>query len=170
MSLCLILAFSCGRQQDSYPAPPQRRDFSGPDPKPASYVGMGDPEVDRFIVSGIVLGDSLDGRRWTSERPELRFALDHTANLKLEMNLVVPRVTLRDTGPITVTFFVNGKQLGKLYCPAPDRYTFEAPVPEAWLHAGADNRVVASVDKYWTSSEDGQRLGFILSDAGFVPR
>jgi hypothetical protein len=169
--LCLILACSCGRQQDSYPPPPQRRDFSGPDPKPvASYVGMGEPQVGRYVVSGILAPGSPEGRSWTSERPELRFALDQTADLKLEMNLAVPVVTLRDTGPITITFFVNGKQLGKLYCPEPGTFHYEAPVPEGWLHVGADNRVAASVDKYWVASLDGQRLGFILTDVGFVPR
>ncbi|MDQ6664164.1 MAG: hypothetical protein M3Z23_07205, partial [Acidobacteriota bacterium] len=168
----LILA-ACNR--DPWYAPPPQRTPVLADNHPRGWtIGMGDPAADMYIVRDI--GETVEGGtwRWTYERPELRFWLDTTANVKLSVEFLCSGLTLPKTGPVTISFFVNGHLLGAAACASPGTYRFEKPVPSAWLHSAkldsAKPEIVsAQADKLWTAPADGKKLGFILISAGFVP-
>ncbi len=129
---------------------------------------MGDPAADMYIVRDI--GETVEGGmwRWTYERPELRFWLDTTVNLKLSVEFVCSALTLPKTGPVTISFFVNEHLSGAAVCASPGTYRFEKPVPSVWLNVAKPNIVSAQADKLWTAPADGKKLGFILIRAGFV--
>ena len=129
---------------------------------------MGDPSADLYIVRDI--GDTVEGGlwRWTYERPELRFRLQSTANLKLFMDFQCSGLTLEKTGPVTISFFVNSRLLGSTLCDKAGVYHFEKAVPSSWLDAAGPTSVAAQADKVWTAPSDGKKLGFILIKAGFI--
>ncbi len=131
---------------------------------------MSQPWADNYVVRDVMTGSGLGERRWAYEKPELRFQLRDGRQRKLVVKLEVPTITYSKTGPITIRFFVNGKPLGTIRCPRPDKYNFEAPVPPAWLVAGAPTLVSATTDKLWISESDGAKLSFMIHAVGFLPR
>ena len=167
--LCLLLLAGCARAPDSYPPPIQRKPL--PDLKESAsgmLANMSDPNADAHFVRDI--SPALEGGRWrwTNQRPELKFFLESTKGLKLVWDFSVAEVTFKETGPVTVSFFVNGKPVGRLPCPKPGDYRFEQPVREDLLRANEDNTIAAQADKLWVSQSDGVKLGFTMTRAGFL--
>ncbi|MGI8992311.1 MAG: hypothetical protein ACR2I2_22370 [Bryobacteraceae bacterium] len=169
LTLAAVLLLAACNRDPWYAPPPQRHPVMTDDHPRGRTIGMGDPSADMYIVRDI--GQTVEGGlwRWTYERPELRFWLDTTANLKLSVEFSCSELTLPKTGPVTISFFVNGHLLGATTCARPGSYRFEKPVPPAWLDAAKPDAVSARADKLWTAPSDGKKLGFILIRAGFVP-
>jgi hypothetical protein len=133
------------------------------------FVEMKDPAIKDYIVRDVA--GSLEGGswRWTFDRPELQFYLKNTANLRLEVGFAIAGATLKDTGPVTVSFFVNGKPLGSMKCAKATDYKFTKAVPVDWLKADEATVVAVEARPLW-QAPDGQHLGFILTQAGFLPQ
>lgn len=129
---------------------------------------MSDPSADLHIVRDV--SDTVEGGswRWTYERPELRFWLDSTANLKLAVDFQCSGLTLEKTGPVTISFYVNNRLLGSTRCAEAGGYHFEKAVPPSWVNTTAPVSVAAQADKFWIAPSDGKKLGFILIKAGFI--
>lgn len=166
----MLLLCGCGAPApEGYPPPLQRRLPSGREPRPVgALVSMSDPYSDAHIVRDVSPAAEGSAWRWTFRRPELRFWLEQTARQKLVVDFSIAADTFKETGPVTMTFFVNGQPLGQRRCPKPGPYRFEKAVPAAWLRTDDFTLVAAEADKLWTSPADGARLGFILSRIGFV--
>ena len=105
--------------------------------------------------------------RWTYKRPELQFYLARTENLRFAMDFSIAGATFKDTGPVTLSVFVNGRFLHKQRYDQPGEKKMDVPVPPGMLTPEALNKVAIEPDKVWVSKEDGANLGFILSAAGF---
>ncbi len=163
---CLLL--SACTKDIWYPPPPQRQPVQVEERPLSPIVAMGDPSADLYIVRDI--SETVEGNswRWTYERPELRFRLQSTANLKLSIDFQCSGLTLEKTGPVTISFFVNNRLLGSSRCDKPGAYHFEKPVPASWINTTAPTSVAAQPDKVWTAPSDGKKLGFILIKAGFI--
>jgi hypothetical protein len=129
---------------------------------------MSEQDADAHIVRDVSPAAEGAAWRWTFQRPELRFWLEETTRQKLVADFAIATDTFKATGPVTVTFFVNGKPLGRQRCPQAGPYRFEKAVPAAWLSTDDVTLVAAEADKLWTSPADGVRLGFILSRMGFM--
>ncbi|QOY86873.1 hypothetical protein [Paludibaculum fermentans] len=80
----------------------------------------------------------------------------------------VADATLRDTGPITLTFEVNGQKVGTLRCDHAAQYRFRAPIPKALAQEEQVITLVGIVDKPWVSPGDGAKLGVLVTGAGFL--
>lgn len=158
---------ACSRDL-SYPPPPQRQPILSEERPGGSIVAMSDPSAGTYIVRDI--SDTVEGGswRWTYEHPELQFWLDSAVNRKLSVDFLCSGLTLRETGPITISFSVNGHALGEARCPKEGAYRFEKAVPPEWLDTTGANVVAAQADKLWTAPGDGRKLGFILLKAGFT--
>lgn len=167
LAVAAVALVACNRDP-WYAPPPQRRPILADDRPRERTIGMGDPWADMHIVRDIA--ETVEGGawRWTYERPELRFWLETTANLKLAVEFACSGLTLPKTGPVTISFFVNGHLLGAAKCARPGNYRFEKPVPPAWLSTTTPEIVSAQADKLWDAPGDGRKLGFILIRAGFV--
>ena len=158
----------CANIPDSYAPPMQRKPLTGSDPSVVSqFVNMGDPNADMYIVRDIT--DSVEGNwRWVRKRPELRFFLDSVDNLTLKADFTVPGVILKETGPVNISVFVNGKLLDTVHCDKDDEKHFAKAVPRSFLRANALNFVALEIDKVYVAKADGVVLGFILLRAGFA--
>lgn len=164
-----LLVAGCTSIPDTY-APPIQRD---PQYNPGvgligHFVSMGGPNPDEHIVRDILAGDPGSVWRWTGKRPELRFQLAFTNDLRFVMDFAVPETTFPQRGPVTISFFVNGNLLDKVRCEKPGEVHFDQPVPAAWLRAHAPTFVAAEIDRVWVAPDDGAQLGFVLTRAGFV--
>jgi hypothetical protein len=84
------------------------------------------------------------------------------------MDLAVSKITFDSTGPVTISFYVNDKLLDKVRYAEPGNKHFEKDVPPDWLATDRMNTMAAEIDKMYVSPEDGTKLGFILSRAGFA--
>jgi len=165
--LSLLLA-GCSKGPDIYAPPAQRQSLTVPGTSGSlgNFVSMTDPAVNAYIVKDV--SDTTEGNwRWTYRRPELRFFLTKADHLRFTMDFSFPQRTLRETGPVTLSFFINGKLLDKQKFAESGGQHYEKDVPPEMLHAGAVNNVAIEPDKVWVSKTDGAVLGFILTRAGF---
>jgi len=119
-----------------------------------------------YIVRDILPGEGA--WRWTGPKPELQFFLERTVNVRFVLEYAVHEDNLRVTGPVTLSVNINGHPFRSLRHETGGRQHFEQPVPASMLRANDKNIVAIEVDKPWTSPEDGARLGFIFSGAGFL--
>lgn len=162
-TLSLVLT-SCVSTPDSYGVPPQHLPFR-PNTNQSDFVAAADPLAARFFVRDI--NTELAVWRWTGAEPELRFTLDSIQNRKLVYYFVINETTFKDTGPLTISFFVNKHLLGRERYDAPGEKTFEKAVPAEWLKAGEESHVIAHIENPW-HAPDGLVLGILLQRAGLV--
>jgi hypothetical protein len=165
---CIVVLAGCSRQPDSYAPPEQRRplpvsqpSFIGP------FIDMVNAHADAYIVRDVSPATEGGSWRWTHARPELQFYVTGVENVKYAMDFAIAEATFKETGPVTLSVFVNGTPLHKQKYDKPGQYKMEIPVPPSMLKASALNRVAIEPDKVWVSKADGAKLGFILSAAGF---
>lgn len=163
----VLLLAGCVSQPQTFAPPVQRKPvLDGQAPKPPKQViEMKDPEADGFVVQD-VKPNSGDLWRWTGKKPTFRIYVEDSRDRSLIVNFSVADGTMKDTGPIKLTFSVNDQVLDTVSIDKPGQRTFEKPVPPAMLRAGADNMVAIEIDKVWTSPVDKAQLGFILASVG----
>jgi hypothetical protein len=94
--------------------------------------------------------------------------LDSIEHLKFKADLSIADATLKDTGPVTISVFINGHLLDTMMYASAGRKEFEKPVPAGFLLPKSVNLAALEIDKVWVSKTDGAVLGFILTTAGFT--
>jgi hypothetical protein len=170
MLVVTMAATGCVGIQDSYAPPDQRKPLSVEDPPSVkAFLKMNDPNAAAQFVKDI--GKDLQGDtwRWTQLRPTMIFAVPSTQGQKFSSDFAIAELTFEQTGPVTITVTINDHVLDKTTYATPGYKHIEKPVPEAWLHAKADNVVVMEIDKLWVAPTDKKTFGFILTNAGFIP-
>lgn len=114
-----------------------------------------------YIVGGI--DRSGDRRwRWVARRAETRFWLTEPRPYKFALRLFIANQTFEQTGPVTISCFIDGKLLERFRCDAPREFTFEKDVPAAWISTEAPTTVVFETDRVWK-----EETAFLLVEAGF---
>ena len=89
---------------------------------------MADPNADAYLVKDVA--DHGPGTwRWVYDHPVLRFFVPDVPRLKFAMDFAIPERTLRETGPVTLTFTVNGKLLDRLRCEQAGEQHYAHDVP-----------------------------------------
>ena len=163
--LALLLA-GCVTQPEVYAPPMQRKPAAGPDTSRLKhFVAMNDAAADDHILRDINRAVEGGTWRWTGPKPTLRLVLPKTRNLRFVMDFSISGETMRQTGPLTIIFYVNGHVLETVKYDSAGEKHFEKPVAASWLYAG-DNVVSAELDKVFIAG-DGARLGVVLARAGF---
>ena len=167
LSVCFLAG--CANIPDSYAPPVQRQPLTGTEPGAiSSFVNLGSPDAEEHIVRDVSDNAEGGGWRWTGKRPELRFHLDSTEHMNFKADFSIAEVTMKETGPVTISVFINGALLDTIRCGEPGERHFEKPVPPNFLRARAVNVVAMEIDKVWVAKDDGAVLGFILTRAGFT--
>ena len=162
-----LLTVSCGRQPGVYAAPPQRSLDLGNDPTGAlAFVTMDDPQVDDYLVNDF--SPERGFRRWAFTHPELRFRVPDARHLIFTAEFAIPEVTYKVTGPVTVSYAVNGRTLGALRCSHAGDFRLEKPVPDGLVEPNKFVRVTFEANPRWISPQDGAQLSFLLRSAGFT--
>ena len=166
--LLLLSLCACQRLPESYPPPEQRHPIAGEDLAPASMmVNMNDPAAKSYFVKDI--GSTLEGAtwRWTGKRPTVKILLVKTAGLKLVVDFTLWEGNLKQTGPVTVSFFIGDRLLQKVRYEHAGYQHFETEVNPDWVQTAEETIVSAEIDKLFVAPEDGVTLGFILTKMGF---
>ncbi len=162
------LAGGCSKAPDIYAPPIERRPIQGVTPDLEEFIEMKSPSVGSHLAGGFLSAPAGQVYRWTGQQPTLRFHLRRTNDRRVRFEFVIAEATLKDTGPVAITFKVNGRVLDTVTYNSHGDKSFEKSVRPEWL--AADPVVVsAEIDKVWISKTDGARLGVMLIRAGFVP-
>ena len=132
------------------------------------FVEMSSPDASWHFVKDIYPGAPGDQWRWTNQNPSLRILTVTTQNLKLSADFALWDQAFKQTGPVEITFLVNGRALDKIRYTSPGQKHFEKPVPPDWLTTDVESTVSMSIDKLYTAPADGLKFGFILSSIGFL--
>lgn len=134
----------------------------GPD---AMMVSMEGPDADRLIVKDIYGSSPKIPWRWTRQEPTIRVPLLSSDNLRFSADFTLWEDSFKISGPVNVSFLVNGKLLDKIRYTTPGGKHFEKLIPQGWL-SGSDATVALSIDKLYTAPADGAKFGVILSRLG----
>lgn len=164
--LCLA---ACDRLPESYPPPEQRPAIAGADLAPETMmVAMDSPDTDRLIVKDIYPATGISWR-WTKKEPTIRVPVLPIEDLLFSADFAVWNDSFLITGPLEISFLVNGKLLDKVrYATSGDKH-FQKPVPRDWLQGKVEATVGLSVDKLYTAPGDGAKFGVILTRMGLKP-
>lgn len=165
----MIAAGLCGCQNmpGPYAPPVQRPVFEEYQPEFVNIVNMGDPDAPAHFVQDI--SNKAEGSwRWCGQRPTVIVRVKSAEQLKYTIDFAVPEATFHDTGPVTLSFFVNSHLLDRVRYTAPGQLHFEKAVPPDWVTPRQDTLMAAAIDKMWVS-KDGVRLGFIITRIGLRP-
>ena len=165
----LVCLSACDRLPESYPPPEQRHPVAGVSAGPeAMMVEMATAEASQAIVKDIYdLGGSP--WRWTAQNPTIKVLVLSTEKLKLSADYALWDGGFKQTGPVELSFFVNGKLLDKVRYATPGVTHFDKPVPADWLTPDTEIPISFSVDKLYVSPRDGKKFGVILTRLGLVP-
>jgi hypothetical protein len=128
---------------------------------------MSDANADDYIVRDI--GQSPGTWRWAFQHPELRFCVFRADGWRFIADISIPETTFRGTGPVNISYFIDGQRLGVTRCDHAGEYTIDEPVPTGWLTPGPYIHVTFDADRRWISPDDGAQLSFLLLRAGFEP-
>jgi len=166
--LSVILLAACSSVPESYPLPEQRTAVANLPSAVGMWAWMNDPSASDYIVRDVSQAIESNSWRWTFKRPELKFFLASIDAVKFVMDFSIAEHTFRETGPVTLSFFVNGKLLAKARYDKWGQFRFEKPVDPSMLQADSINHVAIEPDRLWVSKADGVTLGIILIAAGFA--
>lgn len=132
-------------------------------------VDMGSPAASDFFVKDVMPVPADQGWTWTGQNPTFRILALSTGSLKLVADFSIWDVALKQTGPVELSFFINGQLLDKVRYDSAGPKHFEKAIPATWVTSATESMVSVTIDKLWVSPEDGARFGFILSKIGFAP-
>lgn len=128
-------------------------------------LDMSDTSSERAFAGDIAKGVQSSVWRWTGQKPTIRLTLVSTSNLRYYIEFAVADATFKDTGPVTITYWVNDQVLDRVRYDTPGKKSFDRVIPPHFLRAMAENTLAAELDKPW-QSPDGQKLGLILFKFG----
>ena len=131
-------------------------------------IEMSDPDAPSHFVKDIYTSSEPVQWYWTRQQPTLKILAVQADGLKLLVDLSIWEVAFKKTGPVELSFFVNGRLLDKVRYDSPGIKHFEKPIPRGWLATDVESTVSINIDKLWVSPEDGAKFGFILSKIGFT--
>jgi hypothetical protein len=150
---------------DPYAPPAQRPSFENFTPYRVNrIVDMAEGDADTHIVRDISGGTG--SWRWTGQHPEVRVFMRTNQMLHCIVDFTIVEATLKETGPVTLSFFVNGHLLDKTTYASSGQRHLDKPVPPEWVEKEKDALIGGEIDKVWVSPSDGVALGFILTRMG----
>ena len=158
---------ACQNMPEPYMPPQQRSPLEEFRPYRATrLVQMADSDAPAFFVQDI---GGLEGNwRWAGKRPTLRLRPRANEGLHYVIDFTLPDVTFKETGPVTVSFYVGGRALASEHYASAGARHFDQEVPPDWIVPGQDTLVAAEIDKVWVSKTDGAKLGFVLAAMGLT--
>jgi hypothetical protein len=166
--LTVVVCAGCSRLPETFPPPVQRAALTVPPSTGLGYfVDMRDPNSDTYVVQGIAQRTEAPWR-WAYDHPVLRFLVPPAPRLRFLLDFSLPERTFHETGPVTLTFTINGKRFDHARFDTPGQLHYSHLVAPEFLNSQGENRVAIDPQPVWVSKADGGRLGFIISRAGFA--
>ena len=131
-------------------------------------VEMNDPDASQHIVKDIYDPFGASPWRWTAKQPTVKVLVYAVDNVKLSADFAIWDDGFKQTGPLLLSFLVNGHKLDEVKYPAPGNKHYEKAVPADWLSADTESTISVDVDKLYVSPLDGVKFGIILTRLGFI--
>jgi hypothetical protein len=151
---------------ETYAPPEQRQPFENFRPyRSTRLIHMSDGDAGTRVVRDVYYDPSQQWS-WTGQHPTLRLPAGSNQNLRYVIDFSLAGATFKDTGPVTLSFYVNDHLLDRVRYTESGTKHFETPVPPDFVTAYKEATVAAEIDKVWFAKGDGQRLGFILTSIG----
>ena len=164
--MCGLLC-GCGNLPEPYAPPAQRPFFEAPT-ESVRILNMADADAESHFVRDIAAELQGNTWRWAGKRPTIRLHPNSNQKLVYSIEFAIAGSTFSQTGPVTLSLFVNDHLLDRVRCAAPGRRRFRKPVPAAWVEPKQEATLAVEIDKVWTPPEPGGApLGFILVALGF---
>jgi len=161
------LLTACQNMPEPYMPPQQRSPLEEFRPYRATrLVQMADSDAAGFFVQDI--GDLEGNWRWTGKRPTLRLRPRAFEGLHYAIDFTLPDVTFKETGPVTLSFYVGDRLLASERYASAGAHHVDKPIPPDWIVPGQDTLIAAEIDKVWVSKTDGAKLGFVLTALGLT--
>jgi hypothetical protein len=157
-----------GCRSATFAVPVQRQPLEDYRPYGATrVVRMIDSDAEVHFVRDITGGPvSAAPWRWTGKKPTIRVHPSVNQGLEYVAEFGVPEVTFKDTGPVTLSFYIGEHLLDRVRYEEPGSKEFRKAVPAEWIAPGRELLLSAEIDKVWISKDDGATLGFLLSSLG----
>ena len=128
---------------------------------------MSAPGVEQHFVRDIAAGKA-DSWRWSGANPTVKVHVVYADGVKYHLDFAIADDTFKRTGPVTLTFQINGKTFKTERFDTPGHRVWEAAVPYGFLNSGEDNTLGVLVDPVWMAPMDGSKLGIIILNIGLV--
>lgn len=165
-AMCGLLC-GCGNLPEPYAPPAQRPFFEAP-AETVRVLNMADADAESHFIQDISAELEGDTWRWTGKRPTIRLNPPSKQKLEYAIDFAIADSTFQQTGPVTLSLFVNDHLLDRVRYASPGPRRIEKPVPAEWLKADEDATLAAEIDKVWKPAQPGGTpLGFILVALGF---
>ncbi len=139
---------------------------AGEEAPPSRIINMPESGADIYIVADVLRGAPDAAWRWTNQHPRLQLKLDPAEGWILKAKFITPKVVLDRTGPLTVTFVVNGATVGTETYAADKANEFQVLVPPDVLKRQSPVVFGMDIDKAYLA-EDGVKLCLLLEEIGF---
>lgn len=168
--LALLLLFTSACQRQPYYPPPEQRQPPGEETaaiRASTMINMNDEDAPEHLVQDISPTVEGGSWRWVKKRPTVKVLLVKTRGLKLSADFTLWEGAMRQTGPVTMSYFIDNKLLDKVRYDTAGYKHFEKPVDFEWLQTAADTTVAMEIDKLYVDPADHTQLGFILTKLGF---
>jgi hypothetical protein len=163
---CLLCLTACDRFPESYP-PPEQRPAASLQPGPDSMmISMEGAEADAAIVKDIYQPFGNAPWRWSKREPTVKVLVLSNQDMKFSADFAIWDEGFKSTGPLEISFLVNGKLLDKIRYDTPGDKHFERAVPADWIQVNSESTVALSVDKLYTAPRDKTQFGVILARMG----
>lgn len=163
-----VLVSSCQNMPEPYAPPVQRQPFEEGRPhRMQRMVSMSDGDWLSHRVQDLPSSEPSPWK-WTGQKPTIKVVPRTNQGLRYVIDFSIAEATLKDTGPVTLTFLVNDHALESVRYTAPGDYHYEKAVPPGWVEPQKDTLLAASINKVWIAPADGAKLGFILTRIGLT--
>ncbi len=159
---------ACQNLPESYAPPVQRQPLADFRPyRISAIVNMSDEDAGEHFIRDIS-SQGTASWRWTGKKPTIRVRIRSAERLRYTIDFALPETTLQATGPVTVSFLVNDRVLGRARYKRAGSQHFEKTIPAGWVMPNQDVALGAEIDKLWVSPEDGTALGLVLVRIGLT--
>ena len=133
----------------------------------SAIVDMSDEDAKAHFVQDFTPSPASTWR-WTGKRPTVRVRMRASEKLRYTIDFAIGETMLLNTGPLTISFFVNDVVLDRVRYVHDGNQHFEKAVPARLVTEGQDVRIGAEIDKTWVPPEGGPALGILLIRIGLT--
>ena len=131
------------------------------------FTAFGTPGSAMHIAGGVDAAVMSGAWRWAYPHAELRFYLPSNKGWSAKVDFAIAKTILDNTGPQTLTIFVNNNEIDQLRYDHDGNFTWTKPMPDNMLNAAGMNYIRIETDKT-APFENEKQIAFILTRAGFV--
>lgn len=131
---------------------------------------MKDLDFKLFTKAGILSDEDGEEWRWTKDHAEFQLIPPQEKDLELFVDFRIVEKTFKDTGPVTITAKINGREAGRATYSGPGKMSAAWELTPETLAEPRPLLVSLDISPPWIAPNDGTHLGVFLKAIGFRKR